>query len=88
MSNLTFARWPANARAGMALLLAPPAAFEADLTQALSHDWFALYLVWNACFVWPAHAPDMLCFAMLLMPSIALGPPELFQYRRAHTLFT
>ena len=87
VSNLTFARWPDNARAGMALLLTQSGAFKDDLEQELSPDWFDLYLVWNACFVWPAHAPDMLCFAMLLMPSIASGPPARFQYNRAHTLF-
>ena len=30
---------------------------------------------------------DMMCFTMLLMPTIALGRPDDFQYNRAHTLF-
>jgi len=29
----------------------------------------------------------MMCFTMLVMPTIALGSPETFQYHRAHTLF-
>jgi len=87
VANLSFARWPENARAGVALLLTQSGHFREDLSQDLSYDWFALYLVWNACFVWPAHAPDMMCFAMLLTPSIACGSPSLFQYNRAHSLF-
>ena len=87
ISNLSFARWPQNARAGVALLLTQSGAFREDLSQELDRDWFALYLVWNACFVRPAHAPDMMCFAMLLTPSIATASPRLFQYNRAHTLF-
>lgn len=87
LSNLSFAYWPDNARAGMALLLAPRGAFNADLTQDLTKEWFTLYLAWNANFIWPSHFyEDMLCFTMLLTPSIALGPPGEFQYRRAHTL--
>jgi hypothetical protein len=30
---------------------------------------------------------DMMCFTMLLMPTIALGGPRTFAYNRAHTLF-
>ena len=88
ISNLSFAFWPDNARAGMALLLAPDDPFRADLTQALDEEWFRLYLAWNANFIWPSHyCADMMCFTMLLMPTIALGSPERFQYNRAHTLF-
>lgn len=88
LSNLSFAFWPDNARAGMALLLAPLGAFRAGGQQDLSPEWLRLYLAWNANFIWPSHyCPDMMCFTMLAMPSLALGPPEQFQYRRAHTLF-
>lgn len=87
VANLSFARWPDNARAGMALLLAPQGRFDARGEQALSAEWRDLYLAWNACFIWPAHAdPSMMSFTMLAMPSIALGPPAAFQYSRAHTL--
>ena len=88
ISNLTFARWPDNARAGLALLLAPPGEYRADLTQNLSPAWRNLYLAWNANFIWPAHeTADMLAFAMLLTPTISLGGPETFGYDRAHSLF-
>ena len=57
-------------------------------TQALSAEWYRLYLAWNANFIWPSHyCADMMCFTMLVMPTISLGPPAAFQYRRAHTLF-
>ena len=42
LSNLSFAFWPDNARAGMALLEAPAGAFRQDGTQALAPDWFRL----------------------------------------------
>ena len=72
----------------MALLEAPTGAFDADGTQDLDHEWFTLYLAWNANFIWPSHyCSDMMCFTMLLMPTIALGRPADFQYHRAHTLF-
>ena len=88
LSNLSFAFWPDNARAGMALLEAPAGAFRQDGTQALSPEWFKLYLAWNANFIWPSHyCADMMCFTMLAMPTIALGSPEAFQYNRAHSLF-
>jgi len=88
ISNLSFAFWPDNARAGTALLLAPDDAFRADLTQALDDEWFRLYRAWNANFIWPSHfCSDMMCFTLLLMPTIALGRPDDFQYNRAHTLF-
>ena len=88
LSNLSFAYWPDNARAGMALLLAPLGRFRPDLTQEADLEWTRLYLAWNANFIWPSHyCPDMMCFTMLAMPSIALGSPEAFQYRRAHSLF-
>ena len=47
LSNLSFAYWPDNARAGMALLLTPLPPFGADLAQQLDSDWFELYLAWN-----------------------------------------
>lgn len=88
LSNLSFAFWPDNARAGMALLLTPLAPFRLGLTQDLDEEWFRLYLAWNANFIWPSHyCPDMMAFSMLCMPSIALGSPADFQYHRAHTLF-
>jgi len=88
ISNLSFAFWPDNARAGMALLLSPLGNFRSDLTQDLDADWFTLYLAWNANFIWPAHyCPDMMCFSMLAAPAIALAKPEVFQYNRAHSLF-
>ena len=88
ISNLSFAYWPDNARAGMALLLHDNGSFSADGTQDLSADWMRLYLGWNANFVWPSHyCADMMAFTMLVTPSIALGDPAHFQYRRAHTLF-
>ena len=88
LSNLSFAYWPDNARAGMALLLAPLGRFRPDLTQEADLEWMRLYLAWNANFIWPSHyCPDMMCFTMLAMPSIALSSPEAFQYRRAHSLF-
>jgi len=88
LSNLSFAYWPDNARAGMALLLAPLGRFRPDLTQEADLEWTRLYLAWNANFIWPSHyCPDMMCFTMLAMPSIALGSPEAFQYRRAHSIF-
>ena len=88
LSNLSFAFWPDNARAGMALLLAPLPPFQADLSQPLDPEWYRLYLAWNANFIWPSHfSRDMLCFTMLLTPTIALGSSTLFQYHRAHTLF-
>jgi hypothetical protein len=88
LSNLSFAFWPDNARAGMALLEAPAGAFREDGTQALDAEWFTLYLAWNANFIWPSHfCKDMMCFTMLAMPTIALGSPEAFQYHRAHSLF-
>ena len=72
----------------MALLLAPLGRFRPDLTQEADHEWTRLYLAWNANFIWPSHyCPDMMCFTMLAMPSIALSSPEAFQYRRAHSLF-
>lgn len=88
LSNLSFAFWPDNARAGLALLLARPGEYSRDLSQRLSRRWYELYLAWNACFIWPAHStPDMMCFAMLLAPALSLGGPSGFGYRRAHTLF-
>ena len=88
LSNLSFAFWPDNARAGVALLRAPLGPFGADLTQQLDEEWYRTYLAWNANFIWPSHScPDMMCFTMLVMPSIALGDAAHFQYRRAHTLF-
>lgn len=88
VSNLSFAFWPDNARAGMALLLSPLGNFRKDLTQDLDADWFTLYLAWNANFIWPSHyCPDMMCFSMLATPAIALAKPEVFQYNRAHSLF-
>jgi len=90
VSNLSFAFWPDNARAGMALLLVRPGAYGADQRQHLDFGWFSLYLGWNANFIWPSHfCPDMLCFAMLVAPTIALGPaaPATFGYNRAHSLF-
>lgn len=88
VSNLSFAFWPDNARAGMALLLARPGEYGADLRQQLDFAWFSLYLGWNANFIWPSHyCPDMLCFAMLVTPTIALGEPATFGYNRAHSLF-
>ena len=69
LSNLSFAFWPDNARAGMALLEAPAGAFRQDGTQALSSDWFKLYLAWNANFIWPSHyCADMMCLTMLPNP--------------------
>ena len=66
LSNLSFAFWPDNARAGMALLEAPAGAFRPDGSQALSPEWFKLYLAWNANFIWPSHyCADMMCFTML-----------------------
>ena len=61
--------------------------FSADGTQDLSADWMRLYLGWNANFVWPSHYCADMAFTMLVTPSIALGDPAHFQYRRAHTLF-
>ena len=88
LSNLSFAYWPDNARAGMALLLSPLPPFGADLSQPLDKDWFELYLAWNANFIWPSHEnDDMMCFSMLLAPTISLGSPTTFQYLRAHSLF-
>ena len=74
VSNLSFAFWPDNARAGMALLLTQRGEYDADLTQDLAPEWFSLYLAWNACFIWPSHyMSDMMCFSMLASPAIALG---------------
>ena len=92
VANLSFAFWPDNARAGLALLLdlvRRPAAYAADGSQpTLSREWYGLYLAWNANFIWPSHfSSDMLCFAMLVAPRIALGPPSAFAYLRAHSLF-
>jgi len=92
VANLSFAYWPDNARAGLALLLdlvRRPAAYAADGSQpTLSREWYGLYLAWNANFIWPSHfSSDMLCFAMLVAPRIALGPPSAFAYLRAHSLF-
>lgn len=87
ISNLSFAFWPDNARAGMALLLRNGAPFRSDLTQALDFEWYSLYLAWNANFIWPSHyMKDMMCFTMLLTPTIALDGPATFAYNRAHTL--
>merc|ERR1711971_1427757 len=72
LSNLSFAFWPDNARAGMALLLTPQGDFRSDLTQSLDKDWFDLYLAWNANFIWPSHyCADMMCFTMLMTPTIS-----------------
>ena len=71
LANLSFARWPDNARAGLALLATLAGDYRADASQDLDEDWFALYLAWNACFIWPSHyLPDMLCFTMLATPSL------------------
>jgi len=71
ISNLSFAFWPDNARAGMALLLAPLGAFRAGGQQDLSPEWIRLYLAWNANFIWPSHScPDMMCFTMLAMTAL------------------
>lgn len=88
VSNLSFAFWPENARAGMALLLTAPGGHRADGSQSLDARWRDLYLAWNACFIWPSHFyADMLCFSMLLAPTISLGDAEAFGYLRAHSLF-
>jgi len=90
LSNLSFAYWPDNARAGMALLLLNGAPFTAaSLAQeGLDFSWFSLYLSWNANFIWPSHfMKDMMCFSMLLTPAVALDGPQTFGYNRAHTLF-
>ena len=88
LSNLSFAFWPDNARAGMALQLSATGEFDADGSQQLSTEWRDLYLAWNANFVWPSHyCADMMAFTMLVAPTIALGDPRDFQYNRAHTLF-
>jgi len=88
LANLSFAFWPDNARAGMALLLAPSVAFQSDFTQQLPRKWYELYCAWNANFIWPSHYyDDMMCFTMLLTPTIALGSPETFWYDRTHSLF-
>lgn len=88
VSNLSFAFWPDNARAGMALLLAQHGAYDRELRHDVDAEWFNLYLSWNANFIWPSHYfSDMMCFTMLATPSIALRPPSDFCYNRAHSLF-
>jgi hypothetical protein len=92
VANLSFAFWPDNARAGLALLLhltRRPAQYSTSLSQpSLSREWFSLYLTWNANFIWPSHyTADMMCFSMLVAPRIALGAPADFGYQRAHSLF-
>mmetsp|Transcript_33700 Transcript_33700/g.88606 ORF Transcript_33700/g.88606 Transcript_33700/m.88606 type:complete len:492 (+) Transcript_33700:24-1499(+) len=88
ISNLSFAFWPDNARAGMALLLSQHGEYGADLRHDVDSEWFDVYLAWNANFIWPSHYfSDMMCFTMLATPSIALRPPEEFCFNRAHSLF-
>jgi hypothetical protein len=61
LSNLSFAFWPDNARAGMALLMLNGAPFSSDLEQQLDAGWWALYLAWNANFIWPSHHMKVQC---------------------------
>lgn len=48
LSNLSFAFWPDNARAGMALLALNGAPIRPDLGQELDAGWWSLYLAWFA----------------------------------------
>ena len=65
LSNLSFAFWPDNARAGMALLWHPQGAFSADGTQDLDAEWLRLYLGWSVSAgldpkLWAAHVHPLM----------------------------
>lgn len=83
--------------AGLALVLAPPGARPAQVSQderrvvemhmPLARSWKSLYVSWNLAFVSRSYADAPYFCAALLAPSVLNAPPSEFMLRRTFALY-